>query len=113
MKRSCRWRRCMPSLGDSGATWLMQLCLMTSRLSGKRRNYWPAEKSSFSVKHPTLQRKSKVSGPKLTALEQAVSADFPLTDADSARLRAELKERILAIYAKERAAHEALGALVS
>ncbi len=49
----------------------------------------------------------------LTALEQAVSADFPLTDADSARLRAELKERILEIYANERAAHEALGALVS
>ena len=50
---------------------------------------------------------------KLTALERATSADFPLTDADSARLRAELKERNLEIYANERAAHEALGALVS
>ncbi len=49
----------------------------------------------------------------LTALEQAMSADFPLTDADSSDLRAELRERILEIYANERAAHEALGALVS
>ena len=49
----------------------------------------------------------------LTALEQAMSADFPLTDVDSACLRAELKERILEIYANERAAHEGLGALVS
>ena len=34
-----------------------------ARLSARRRNCWPAGKSSFSVKHPTLQRKSKVSGP--------------------------------------------------
>ena len=48
----------------------------------------------------------------LTALEQAMSKEFPLTDAESASLRAELKERILDIYAKECAAHEALGSFV-
>ena len=48
----------------------------------------------------------------LGALEQAMSQDFPLTDAESARLRAALRERILDIYVQERAAHEALGALV-
>ena len=49
----------------------------------------------------------------LTALEQAMSQDFPLTDAESAELRAALQERIRDIYAGERAAHEALGTLVS
>ncbi len=49
----------------------------------------------------------------LTALEQSISKDFPLSDAESASLRAGLKERILEIYAKERAALEALGALVA
>ncbi len=48
----------------------------------------------------------------LTALEQAMSEDFPLSDAASETLRAELKERILEIYAKECAAQEALGTLV-
>ena len=49
----------------------------------------------------------------LTALEQALSQDFPLTDAESAALRAALQERIREIYAGEQAAHAALGALVS
>jgi hypothetical protein len=48
----------------------------------------------------------------LSALEQAMREDFPLTDAESANLRAELKERILDIYDKECAAHAALGAVV-
>lgn len=48
----------------------------------------------------------------LTALEKSMSEAFPLSDAESADLRAGLKERILDIYAKERAAHAALGALV-
>jgi hypothetical protein len=50
---------------------------------------------------------------RLSALEQSISTDFPLSDAESAALRAGLQERILEIYAKECAAHEALGALVS
>ena len=49
----------------------------------------------------------------LSALEQALSQDFPLTDAESADLRAALQERIREIYAGEQAAHAALGALVS
>ena len=49
----------------------------------------------------------------LTALEQSISKEFPLSDGESASLRAGLQERILEIYAKERAAHEALGALVA
>ena len=48
----------------------------------------------------------------LTALERSISDDFPLSDAESADLRAGLKERILDIYAKELAAHAALGDLV-
>lgn len=48
----------------------------------------------------------------LTAVEQGMSQDFPLTDTESAELRAALQERILDIYAGEQTAHEALGALV-
>lgn len=50
---------------------------------------------------------------KLSELEQAMSREFPLTDGESAQLRAELQGRIRDIYAKECAAQEALGALVS
>ncbi len=49
----------------------------------------------------------------LGALEKAVSADFPLSDAESDRLREQMKGRILDIYAKECAAQEALGALLA
>lgn len=49
----------------------------------------------------------------LSAAEQALGQDFPLTDGESAQLRAELQGRIRDIYAKECAAQEALGQLVS
>ena len=101
----------MPSLGDSGATWLMQLCLMSVAPFREAKELLARREELFLSEAPNATEEIEGIWTQLTALEQAMSADFPLTDAESARLRAELKERILEIYANERAAHEALGAL--
>ena len=67
----------------------------------------------FLSQAPNATEEIKGIWAQLTALERDMGKEFPLTDAESNQLRAELKERILEIYEKERAAHEALGALAN
>lgn len=68
---------------------------------------------AFLSQGPAATEEVKGIWTQLNVLEQAMSKDFPLTEAECATLRAELKERILDIYAKECAAQEALGAVAS
>jgi hypothetical protein len=44
--------------------------------------------------------------------ELQYKSPFPLSDADSANLRARLQQRVLALYDKEKAAHAAIGAAI-
>ena len=67
----------------------------------------------FLSQAPNATEEIKGVWTQLAALERDMGKDFPLTDAESSQLRAELKERILNIYAKECAAHKALGALAN